>query len=95
MFVFKFYSNLLPSALSNFFTPTSSSHKYKIRLTSRSTLCISSVRTNCGKFNIPLMELLFGFENYPKSLSLRNFAKKLLSVYIIIFSFPTFPSSIK
>ena len=39
-FMFKFQSNLLPSAFSNFFTPVSSKHKYKTRLPSRSTFCI-------------------------------------------------------
>ena len=58
--MFKFHSNLLPSALSNLFTPIPSWHKYKTGLASMSTLCIPSVRSTCGKFNIPLRELLFG-----------------------------------
>lgn len=57
-----------------------------MRLASRSTLCISLVRTNCGKFNIPFKGALWNsIENSLKSLSLWNFAKKLPSVHIIFF----------
>ena len=52
IFMFKFHSNLLPSAFCNFFTPISSGHKDKTRLVSRSSFCIPLVRTNYGKFNI-------------------------------------------
>ena len=49
--VFKFYHNLLSSAFQYFFTPISSRHKYNTRLSSKSSFCILTARTNCGKFN--------------------------------------------
>ena len=52
IFLFKFHSNMLPSAFSNFFTPISSRHKYKTRLASKTSFFIPSIKTNYGKFNI-------------------------------------------
>ena len=52
VFMFKFYHNLLPSAFHYFFTPISSRHKYNTRLSSKSTFCIPTGRTNYGKFII-------------------------------------------
>ena len=75
IFVFKFHSNLLPSAFCNFFTPISSRHKYKTRLASRCSFCIPLVRTNYGKFNIRFKGAVVwnNIEESIKSLSLHNF----------------------
>ena len=79
VFMFKFHSNLLPSAFCNFFTPISSRHEYKTRLASRSSLCIPLVRTNYGKFNIRFKGAVLwnNTEESLKSLSLRKFKQSL------------------
>ena len=58
IFMFKFHSYLLPSALSNLFIPISSRHKYKTRLASRSSFCIPLVRTNYANLIFSLRALL-------------------------------------
>ena len=52
LFLFKFHSNMLPTAFKEFFVLTSTRHKYNTRLASSSSYYIPPVRTNYGKLNI-------------------------------------------
>ena len=72
VFMFKFRSNLLPSAFLNFFPLVSSRHKYKTRLASRSMFSIPLARANYGKFNIRFKGAIL-WNNIDESLKSQQF----------------------